>query len=209
MATWWSSGSTTSRFEAGGEEVTVTNHSILEPDGIAVPYVEEGDGPISLVFTSSRALESDGLAAVSHYLAIEAGFHVIRIGPRNGTASAGERAEDALAVIDHLGLDHTWVGGYGSGGTVARVFAAAHAERVNGLVLLGVEDEPIPLAPVIPVVIVQGADDEVTPRANGEALRATAPERVTVTTIDGAAHRFPMSHPIETAVVIEEYLDWD
>jgi len=208
MATWWSSVLTTSRFEAGGEEVTVTNN-ILDRDGIAVPYVEEGDGPISLLFISSRPVASDGLAAVSHYLAEEAGFHVIRIGPPDGSTSTAERAGDALAVIDHLGLEHTWVGGYGSGGTIARVFAAAHPERVNGLVLLGVEDTQIALAPVMPVVIVQGADDEVTPTANGEALRATAPERATITTIDGADHQFPMTHPIETAVVIEEYLDWD
>jgi len=189
--------------------VTVTKHNILEPDGIAVPFVEEGNGPISLLFISSRPLAADGLAAVSHYLAEEAGFHVTRIGPRNGTTSADEQAEDARAVIDHLGLDHTWVGGYGPGGTIARVFAAAHPERVSGLVLLGVEDTQIPLAPVMPVVIVQAADDEVTPTVNGETLRATAPERATVTTIDGAGHQFPMSHPIETAVVIEEYLDWD
>ncbi|MBK4347298.1 alpha/beta fold hydrolase [Lacisediminihabitans changchengi] len=188
----------------------MTEQSILERNGAAVPYVEEGSGPISLVFISGRPLDSDGLSAVSHYLASEAGFHVTRIGPRNeATVSAHERADDALAVIDHLGLRHTWVGGYGSGGTVARVFVAAHPERANGLVLLGVEDEQIPLAPVMPVVIVQGADDVVTPTANGEALRATAPERATITTINGATHQFPMSHPIETAVVIEEYLDWD
>ena len=28
-------------------------------------------------------------------------------------------------------------------------------------------------------------------------------------TIEGGGHLFPMTHPIETAVVLEEYLDWD
>ena len=192
---------------------TVTQQHILEPDGRAIPYVEEGDGPVALVLISGLVLESDGLGAVSHYLANEAGFHVVRIGPRDGSDIADtpvdERAEDALAVIDHLGLPHAWIGGYGSGGTMARVFAAQHSERVNGLVLLRVEEKQIQLPPVIPVLIVQGAEDALTPPSNGEQLRTAAPERTSVTTIDGADHLFPMSHPIEAAMVIEEYLDWD
>src|SRR5690606_12301135 len=110
-----------------------------------------------------------------------------------------DRVEDALAVIDHLGLEHTWIGGHGYGGTVARTFAAAHADRVNGLLLLGVEDADIPLAPVVPVLIVQASDDEVTPLANAEALRSTAPERASIKHVDGADHLFPATHPIETA----------
>lgn len=191
----------------------MTQQSIFESDGRAVPYVEEGSGPVALVLISGLPLDSDGLGAVSHYLANEAGFHVVRIGPRDESTTAEatehERADDALAVIDHLGLPHTWIGGYGSGGTVARVFAAQHSERVNGLVLLRVEEKQIELPPVIPVLIVQAAEDELTPPSNGEQLRAAAPERTSITTIDGANHLFPMSHPIETAMVIEEYLDWD
>ncbi len=122
---------------------------------------------------------------------------------------AEDRAEDVLAVIDHLGLEHTWVGGHGSGGRVARVFAASHADRVNGLLLLGVDAADIPLAPVIPVLIVQGTDDELTPPENGERLQATAPERASIKTVSGGGHHFPMTHPIATAVIIEEYLDWD
>ncbi|MFP7761010.1 alpha/beta fold hydrolase [Marisediminicola sp. LYQ134] len=190
----------------------MTQQQIFEPDGRAVPFIEEGDGPIALVLVSSLPLSSDGLGAVTHYLEAEAGFRVVRIGPRDGASSdvtLDERAHDALAVIDHLGLDHTWVGGYGSGGTVARIVAAQHADRVNGLVLLRVEEHPIELPPVMPVLIVQGAADESTPPSNGEVLRSAAPERTSVTTLDGADHLFPMSHPIETAMIIEEYLDWD
>ncbi|MET3768903.1 pimeloyl-ACP methyl ester carboxylesterase [Marisediminicola sp. UYEF4] len=191
----------------------VTQQCIFEPDGRAVPYVEEGSGPVALVLISGLLLDSDGLGAVSHYLANEAGFHVVRIGPRDGSNTAeaplDERAEEALAVIDHLGLPHTWIGGYGFGGTVARVFAAQYSERVNGLVLLRVEEQQIELPPAIPVLIIQAAEDELTPPSNGEQLRTAASERTSITTIGGANHLFPMSHPIETAMVIEEYLDWD
>lgn len=190
----------------------MTQKSIFEPEDRAVPYLVEGEGPVALVLITDRELEADGLGVISHYLAEEAGFHVIRIGARSAAGTEltlNERADDALAVIDHIGLANAWIGGHGFGGTVARLFATAHTDRVNGLLLLGVEEDEIPLAPAIPVLIIQAADDVTTPAANAEALQATAPERVSITRIADADHFFPATHPIETAVVIEEYLDWD
>lgn len=188
----------------------MTQKSIFEPEGRAVPYLTEGEGPVALVLITDREIEADGLGVVSHYLVEEAGFHVIRIGARVGQEpTISDRVEDTLAVIDSLGLNDAWIGGHGFGGTVARVFAAEHIDRVNGLLLLGVEDEQVPLAPAIPVLIVQATDDEVTPAAHAESLQATAPERASIKTVDGAGHLFPATHPIETAVIIEEYLDWD
>lgn len=190
----------------------MTQQNILESEGGALPYIVEGEGPVSLVLLTARELEGDGLGAVAHYLAEEAGFHVIRVGlGASGTdaASAAALAGEVLAVVDRLGLDDTWIGGHGFGGSVARAFAAAHTDRVNGLLLLGAEDDDTPLAPAIPVLIVQGTEDTVTPPANGERLHATAPERASVKNLEGADHFFPVTHPIETAVIIEEYLDWD
>ncbi|WP_426169829.1 alpha/beta fold hydrolase [Microbacterium sp. DWRC1-3] len=191
----------------------MTETQIFEPDGRAIPFVDEGDGPVKLVLIQERDLAADVLGVVSHYLAEEAGFHVLRIGHRaeakREEVSLDDRVEDALAVIEHVGLGDTWVGGHGFGGTVARAFALAHADRVNGLALLAVEESDIPLAPVMPVLIIQGTKDIDAPFANGEQLQSTAPERASVKSIDGADHLFPMTHPIETAVVIEEYLDWD
>ena len=191
----------------------MTDTQIFEPDGRAIPFVDEGDGPVKLVLIQERDLAADVLGVVSHYLAEEAGFHVLRIGHRaeakREEVSLDDRVEDALAVIEHVGLGDTWVGGHGFSGTVARAFALAHADRVNGLALLAVEESDIPLAPVMPVLIIQGTKDIDAPFANGEQLQSTAPERASVKSIDGADHLFPMTHPIETAVVIEEYLDWD
>lgn len=189
----------------------MTQKSTFEPEGRAVPFVDEGEGPVTLVLVTNRELEADGLGVISHYLAEEAGFRVVRIGARAAAegVSVGERASDAVAVIDHLGIADTWIGGHGHGSTIARVLAAEHTDRVNGLLMLGVEADQIALAPGIPVLMVQAEHDDVTPAANAEALRASAPERASVTTIPGADHFFPATHPIETAVVIEEYLDWD
>lgn len=191
------------------ESLTVTDTQIFEAEGRAIPYVVEGEGPVSLVLIPSPELGRDALGVIGHYLAEEAGFHVIRISAGSSSESLEDRVKDAEAVIDHLGLDHTWIGGHGAGGTVARAFADAHHDRVNGLLLLGVEDEEIPLPPVIPILIIQGTDDDVTPPAHGERLGATDPARASVKTLDAAGHLFPLTHPIETAFIIEEYLDWD
>ncbi len=184
--------------------------SVAENRG-SVPYVVEGQGPIRLVLLSAGALEDDGLAVIAHYLAEEADFHVVRIGARAdaGEQAVADRVADALTVIDELGFADTWVAGHGFGGTVARAFARAHGDRVNGVAVLGVEPIDEPLADVVPVLIVQGTADDVTPPANGEALRATAPERASIKVVEGAGHDFPRTHPIETAIIIEEYLDWD
>lgn len=189
----------------------MTQSNTIQLEGRTVPYIEEGEGPVALVMLTERALESDGLGVISHYLAEEAGFRVVRIQVDAEAVDASKRdsTSEALAVLDHLGLEDSWVGGYGIGGTAARAFAAAHVDRVNGLLLLGVEDVDIPLAPAIPVLLVQGTADEVTPAANAEKLQATAPERASIKTLEGADHFFPVTHPIETAVIIEEYLDWD
>lgn len=187
----------------------MTDTQIFEPAGRAIPYVVEGEGPVPLVLIPEPG--KDALSVVGHYLAEEAGFHVIRVGHRADAADASldDRVDDLLAVMDHLGLEHAWIGGHGFGGTVARAAVAAHADRANGLLLLGVEDADIPLAPVLPVLIVQGTDDDITPPAAGERLQSTAPERASVKTIQGGGHLFPLSHIVETAVIIEEYLDWD
>ncbi|ALX66627.1 hypothetical protein AB663_001916 [Microbacterium sp. XT11] len=187
----------------------MTDTQIFEPEGRAIPFVDEGDGPVKLVLVQERGLAADVLGVVAHYLAEEAGFHVLRIGHRaDGEATVDEAVEDVLAVIDQVGIGDTWIGGHGFGGTVARAFAAAHPDRADGLLTLGVEDVDVPVAPAIPVLIIQGTDDTVTPAENAERLRASVPDRASIKTIAGD-HLFPMTHPIETAVVIEEYLDWD
>lgn len=191
------------------EDERVTDTQIFEPAGRAIPFAVEGEGPVSLVLLPESDIGADGLGVISHYLVEEAGFHVVRIGARAEAESVHDRVEDVISILDLLGMDAAWIGGHGVGGTAARVFTATHPDRSNGLLLLGVEDDDIALAPLIPVLIIQGADDDVTPPVNGERLKASAPERASVKNLDGAGHLFPLTHPIQTAFVIEEYLDWD
>ena len=66
-----------------------------------------------------------------------------------------------------------------------------------------------PLAAGVPVLVIQGTDDAITPPANGDALQASAPELVSVVPVDGGGHMFPATHIGATSWAIEDYLDWD
>lgn len=194
--------------------MTDTERHIFEPDGRAVPYVDEGAGP-ALVLVPGKGIDPVHLGTLAHVI-LEEDFRIVRVGSRHSgeddSASLQDAAQDVVDVMDHLGIADAWVGGHAFGGTVARAVSRLHGERVNGVLLLAVEaetPEEAALAPGIPVLVLQGSDDDITPPANGEALRASAPELVSLVTIEGAGHLFAATHAGETAAVIEDYLDWD
>ncbi|MFE1644630.1 alpha/beta fold hydrolase [Microbacterium sp. P01] len=227
----------------------MTDTQTFEPEGRAIPFAVEGAGP-GVVLIAGAGLNISYLNALAHSVAME-DFRVVRIGSRRPSKDedAADRvpvtiedlARDVVDVLDHLGMDHAWVGGHGFGGSVARVVALGHHDRVNGVLLLGVEsdgtvDAPdlaeVPerfrdsevealqraargtggssaLAADVPVLIIQGAEDPITPPANGDALKQSAPDRVSVVRVEGAGHMFPATHVGATSWAIEDYLDWD
>lgn len=129
----------------------MTELQIFEPDGRAIPYVDEGNGP-AVVLMPGRGLNVSYLGPLAGALAVE-DFRVVRIGFRRPSPAAADTAaadsavtmhdlaQDVVDVMDHVGLDHAWVGGHAFGGAVARTVSLDHHDRVNGVVLLGV-DEP-------------------------------------------------------------------
>ncbi|SFS08488.1 Alpha/beta hydrolase family protein [Microbacterium sp. cf046] len=193
----------------------MTDTQIFDVDGRAIPYAIDGAGP-ALVLIPGQGRTIDYLAALAHSIA-EADFRVVRIGPRGSDpdVSLQDIAQDVIDVMDHLGVDHAWVGGHGFGGSVARIASVDHHDRVNGVLLLGVEGpaegtgELPPLAQGVPVLVIQGTDDEVTPPSNGDDLQASAPDRVSAVRIEGGTHMFPATHVGATSWAIEDYLDWD
>jgi pimeloyl-ACP methyl ester carboxylesterase len=221
----------------------MTDTEIFEPDGRGIPYTDEGNGP-AVVLIPDRGLNTAYLGTLAHMLT-EADHRILRIGarrPSDATVSMHDLAQDVVDLMDHLQLEHAWIGGHGFGGSVARTVALDHTDRVNGVLLLGVEataDAPrggdIPdtlrdpdvepgqraaqaatpepewsgLAPLVPVLVIQGTADPVFPAANGDALQAAAPDRVSVVPVEGGGHLFPVTHAGPTAWAIEDYLDWD
>jgi pimeloyl-ACP methyl ester carboxylesterase len=216
---------------------------IFEPEGRAIPYAVEGKGP-AVVLIAGRGLNIAYLGALAHSVAQE-DFRVVRIGSRrpapdsDAAPSMHDFAHDVVDVMDHLGVAHAWVGGHAFGGSVARTVALDHHDRVNGVLLLGVEGAVVadvdpsvrvelrdldveamqgaarraadlpPLVPGVPVLVIQGTDDGITPPSNGEDLQASAPDRVSVVRVDGGRHLVPATHVGATSWAIEDYLDWD
>lgn len=212
---------------------------IFEPDGRAIPFAVEGAGP-AVVLIAGHGLNVAYLELLAHSVS-EEDFQVVRIGsrrPSDATVSMNDLAQDVVDVMDHLSVSDAWVGGHAFGGAVARVVALDHHDRVNGVLLLGVDEAapsaealaaipapardaevdalqiaawqaPAPLAEGLPVLVVQGTDDPIAPAANGEKLQASAPDRVSVVPVEGGGYLFPFTHMGATSWAIEDYLDWD
>ena len=211
--------------------MTDTQPQIFEPEGRAIPYVEDaGSEPVLVLIPGYSNVAA--LGTLAHVLA-EEDFRILRVGYRTAQTEGvtlHDLAQDVVDVMDHVGLGDAWVGGHAFGGAVARTVSIDHTDRVDGVLLLGAEgDEPRTdleplqaaaaasvsldewraLAPTVPVMLIQGADDEVLPPANGERLQAAAPGLVSLVTLEGGGHLFPATHAGEAAFVIEDYLDVD
>jgi pimeloyl-ACP methyl ester carboxylesterase len=191
----------------------VTQPRTFDPDARAIAYVDDGDGP-ALVLIPARGAGIASLETLAR-IVIDEGFRIVRIDTRREAeqATADALAQDVLDVLDHLGIEHAWVGGHAFGGEIARIAAWGHTDRVNGILLLSLEpswegsSEGLP--PGVPVLIVHGTEDEISPLERAEQLQASAQDRATLVAIEGGGHDFPTTHPGQAAFAIAEYLDWD
>lgn len=217
----------------------MTDIQIFEPEGRAIPFTVEGEGP-ALTLIAGHGLNVTYLELLSHSVS-EEDFRVVSIGsrrPSDAAVTMHDLAQDVVDVMTHLSISDAWVGGHAFGGAVARVVALDHHDRVNGVLLLGVDEtgpseaalaaipapsrdaevdalqiaaweSPAELAQGVPVLVVQGTEDPISPIANGEKLQAEAPDRVSVVAVDGGGYLFPFTHMGATSWAIEDYLDWD
>lgn len=119
----------------------MTQPQTFEPDGRAIPFVDEGAGP-AIVLLPAAGLAPDYLGTLASVL-VEEDFRVLRVGSRRSGADAvtlDDLAQDVVDVMDHVDLGDAWLGGHAFGGAVARAVAAAHHDRVDGILLLAVDD---------------------------------------------------------------------
>jgi pimeloyl-ACP methyl ester carboxylesterase len=120
----------------------------FDSDGVRIAYVDEGKGdPILLIhgFASNVATNWRDV----HWLRTltAAGRRTIAYDNRGHGQSeklydpdrygAPTMAEDALRLLDHLGIGRADVMGYSMGARIATFLALAHPERVRSLILAG------------------------------------------------------------------------
>lgn len=125
----------------------MTSLQTFEPDGRAIPFIDEGEG-LAVVLLPGRGLNITYLGTLAHVL-VEEGFRIIRIGVRrpadaDASLTLHDLAQDVIDVLDHLKLESAWIGGHAFGGAVARTAALDHPDRTEGVLLLGVEGAHAP-----------------------------------------------------------------
>jgi class 3 adenylate cyclase len=118
---------------------------------VQVAYQVTGSGPVDLVLapgTAShldldwewppRARFLDGLGRFSRLIRFDKRGTGLSDRPTEA-ATLEERSDDIRAVMDAAGSDQAVILGASEGGSLACVFAAAHPERVRGVILWGVQ----------------------------------------------------------------------
>ena len=118
-------------------------------DGLHIAYQVTGGGPLDIVLISGFVshLELDwGDPRHAHFLHRLGSFgRLIRFDKRgtgmsdrpSGLPDVETRMHDVLSVMDAVGSERAVLVGYSEGGPMAIMCAAAHPERVAGLVLYG------------------------------------------------------------------------
>lgn len=122
----------------------------LERDGARIHYDETGEGPAVLWshgFLMDLTMfdpQVEGIDGVRHVRWDERGF-----GRTESEAdfTYWDSAEDAVALLDHLGIDRAVFAGMSQGGFLSLRAALAHPDRVRALVLIdtqsGTEDPSV------------------------------------------------------------------
>ena len=115
---------------------------LLEVDGLKLHYLDEGSGPAVLLLHGFPLNSTSFLNQIS---ALRGAFRLIapdhrgfgRSPTRPGVAPMSRFAQDAVALLDLLGVKTAVVAGVSMGGYIAMELLRLEPARVSGLVLIG------------------------------------------------------------------------
>ena len=119
----------------------------VELPGRGTTFVRDGGAPSAeapaLLLLHGWAVTADlnwfpalpDLAERFRVITLDHRGHGRGIRPANGIVRLPDCADDAVAVLDHLGIDQAIVAGYSMGGAIAQLTWKRHPDRVSGLVL--------------------------------------------------------------------------
>ncbi len=113
-----------------------------------IAYIDEGEGdPILLIHGFASSIRANWVNPGWVKTLREAGYRVIALDNRGHGASSKSydpadytptlMAQDAAALLDHLGIERAHVFGYSMGARVATFMALQHPQRVADLILGG------------------------------------------------------------------------
>ncbi|WP_157015344.1 alpha/beta fold hydrolase [Mesorhizobium xinjiangense] len=117
-------------------------------DAFDIAYIDEGKGdPVLLIHGFASSISANWIAPGWVKTLTEAGYRVIALDNRGHGASTKSydpadytpalMADDAAALLGHLGLERAHVFGYSMGARVATFVALRHPEKVASLILGG------------------------------------------------------------------------
>lgn len=146
------------------------------------------DGPgteAALIFYPGAKVEYTAYAPLLHQLA-EKGIDVFLIRmPCNLAFLGKDRADGIMEAYEYR---RWYLGGHSLGGAMAAVYAAAHTEDLEGLVLLAAYPTESLRADNFSVLSLYGSEDDVLNKSKVEEGRDYMPEDYTEICIEGGNH---------------------
>ena len=127
---------------------------LLDVNGVAINYIDEGTGPVVvLVHGFAASLRSNWQAPGIIDAIVRSGRRVVALDcrghgrsgkPLDPRAYEGTKiSDDVIALMDHLGVDKADLVGYSMGGMLSASLLVRHPERFRTVTLAGVGDRMV------------------------------------------------------------------
>jgi len=147
-------------------------------NGLGIQYDVSGAGP-PVLFLNGHGSRAAHWARQRR--ALESRYRVITFDNRHDMTGepdypVPQLADDAVALLDHLGIERAHVVGPSTGGLIAQEMALRHPERVRSLTLASAWPHIGPLHQITqPVLVLAGAEDTLMPPHLSRALAQAIP----------------------------------
>lgn len=120
-------------------EVVVHGRMFVEVNGIRMSYQDRGEGePVVIIggFGTNGAFWDPVVGMLDGYRVVTYDNRGVGDTEYEGPFTVEDLAEDAVALMDHLGIPKAHVVGWSMGSQVAQILASRHGDRVKSLTLI-------------------------------------------------------------------------